>query len=110
MAPETHKYPERLPGVVTDSPYVVAIKSSARRRSRAVGDWVNDHGTRRCFESKPLAQEWAREASGPHATVWIQDAAPADDSNAAGYLVGGERHGGSEPDHQPNTQAPLVQF
>jgi len=68
--------------------YVVAMKPSARRTSAPVGRWVRDHGSRRAFDSKPLAREWARAASGPRARVWIQDAVPADGSDADGYLVG----------------------
>lgn len=88
--------------------YVVAVKPSARRTSGAAGEWVNREGTDRRFESKPLAREWARELSGPDATVWIQDAAPADESDVDGYLVGGERSGRSPPDDRP--QAALEQF
>jgi hypothetical protein len=68
--------------------YVVAMKPSARRTSAPVGRWVRDHGARRAFDSKPLAREWARAASGPRARVWIQDAVPTDASDADGYLVG----------------------
>lgn len=68
--------------------YVVAVKPSARRTSAAVGRWVRDRGPRRTFETKSLAREWARRASGPRARVWIQDAVPTDASDADGYLVG----------------------
>lgn len=94
---------------MTDAGYVVDIKPSARRSARAVGEWVNTHGSRRRFDSKPLAREWARAVSGPHATVWIQDAAPADDADVDGYLVGGDRLGGSGG-HPTTDQQPLGQF
>jgi hypothetical protein len=77
--------------------YVVEIKPSARRSSRAAGEWVHERGPRRVFESKALAREWASEAS-PEERVWIQDAAPRDPRAVDGYLVGGRRTGGSPAD------------
>ncbi|MFB6172965.1 MAG: hypothetical protein ABEJ23_10550 [Haloarculaceae archaeon] len=73
--------------------YVLAIKPSARRASRAVGTWVHESGPRRTFETKELARRWARAVSGPGTDVWVQDAAPADRSAVDGYLVAGERRG-----------------
>ena len=77
------------------SEYVVAIKPSARRTARDVGEWVNRHGSRRRFASKALAREWARRASGHRARVWVQDAAPHDVADVDGYVVGGDRTRGS---------------
>lgn len=71
--------------------YVVAIKPSARKRSAEAGNWVNLEGSRRAFDSKELAREWARSCSGPDGKLWIQDAAPWDDDKVDGYLVGGAR-------------------
>lgn len=88
----------------------MAVKPSARRTSAAAGEWVNREGTRRRFASKPLAREWARELSGPGATVWIQDAAPGDASDVDGYLVGGERGGGGRPVRAERPQAALERF
>ena len=76
-----------VPALVSDE-YVVEIKPSARRTSRAAGEWVHERGPRRAFESKALAREWARTADG---RIWIQDAAPNDPRPADGYLVGGRR-------------------
>ncbi|PSQ65210.1 MAG: hypothetical protein BRD24_07845 [Halobacteriales archaeon SW_9_67_24] len=76
------------------SRYVVEIKPSARRASRDAGEWVNESGPRRAFDSKALAREWARTASAD-APVWVQDAAPHDPSPVDGYLVGGRRTRGS---------------
>jgi hypothetical protein len=80
------------------SEYVVVIKPSARRTARDVGQWVNREGPRRRFASKALAREWARRASGHRARVWVQDAAPHDDTDADGYLVGGDRTASSRAD------------
>ena len=85
---------------MTESSYVLAVKPSARRACRPVGRWVNLEGPRRRFDSKALARTWARECSGPRTTVWVQDAPPADDTDADGYLVAGDRPGGT--DRSPN--------
>lgn len=71
--------------------YVVEIKTSARRVSRGVGQWVRRHGRRRTFETKALARAWARERSPPDRSVWVQDAPPWDPAPVDGYLVGGRR-------------------
>lgn len=84
--------------------YVLAIKQSARRASGPVGEWVHEEGPRRTFETKELARRWAREVSGPHSAVWVQDATPGDRTSVDGYLVAGERHGRSVP---PDEQARL---
>lgn len=68
-------------------PYVVVIKPSARRVSRAAGQWVADESRFRAFDSKALAREWAREASPQGRTLWVQDAHPADEGTADGYLL-----------------------
>lgn len=67
--------------------YVVAVKPSARRVSRAVGAWLVAEGRYRTFDSKALAREWARTASPQGYTLWIQDAHPRDESPADGYLL-----------------------
>ncbi|MFT4884673.1 MAG: hypothetical protein ACI8U4_002189 [Natronomonas sp.] len=68
-------------------PYVVVIKPSARRVSRAAGEWVANEGRFRAFDSKALAREWAREASPQGRTLWVQNAHPADEGPADGYLL-----------------------
>jgi hypothetical protein len=68
-------------------PYVVAVKPSARRVSRAAGEWVAERGRHRRFDSRPLAREWAREASPQGRTLWVQDAHPLDEGPADGYLM-----------------------
>lgn len=81
-----------LPGSVTaDEGYVVEIKTSARRVSHGLGQWVRQHGERRTFETKDLARRWARERSPPGRSVWVQDAAPWDPDPVDGYVVGGDR-------------------
>lgn len=99
--------------------YVIAIKSSARRHSRAAGQWVNREGPRRVFDSKALAREWARQVddhradgedrhTGTERRVWVQDAAPTDTSGVDGYLVGGRRPPGARtelPDDQATVGA-----
>ena len=59
-------------------PYVVEVKSSARRAARAAGEWVAERGRYRAFDSKPLAHEWARSVAPQGRTLWIQDAHPLD--------------------------------
>jgi hypothetical protein len=76
--------------------YRLDVKASARRAAPAVGEWVNEEGPTRRFDTKALAREWARYVSTPGATVWVQDAAPADDSDVDGYLVAGDRAGGHQ--------------
>lgn len=98
--------PSGQPGV-SEEGYVVAVKASARRASAAAGRWVNRAGSRREFRSKALAREWARELSGPGATLWIQDATPADDSGVDGYLVSGTRRGRPTPDRTDAGQTTL---
>ena len=90
--------------------YVVAIKPSARRTCRVVGEWVNRQGPRRRFASKALARQWARRASGYRARVWVQDAAPHDATDADGYLVGGDRPGGSPSADAGGQQADFERF
>ena len=81
--------------------YVVEIKPSARRASRDAGEWVNEFGPRRAFDSKALAREWARTASADGA-IWVQDVPPHDPTPVDGYLVGGRRTHGprAEAGHQ----------
>lgn len=101
-----HKCTARLRAGVTDG-YRLAVKTSARRAHAAVGEWVNREGPHRRFDSKALAREWARECSGPRTAVWVQDAPPADDTDADGYLVAGERAGGTDPSTDDAEQASL---
>lgn len=70
-----------------DEGYVVAVKPSARRASRAAGEWVAESGRYRAFDSKALARAWALEASPQGRTLWVQDAHPLDDGPADGYLL-----------------------
>ena len=107
---DNRKWLESLQRPVTDSGYLVEIKPSARRRCRAVGEWVNRQGPVRRFESKPLAQAWARSLSGPGTTVWVQDAVRAADRDVDGYLVSGVRRGHPSSAPAPETQAGLEQF
>ncbi len=84
--------------------YVVAVKPSARRTSRAAAEWVAERGPHRRFDSKRLAREWARTASPQGHTLWIQDAHPLDAGPADGYLLA-RRYRGREP--PPGEQASL---
>lgn len=72
---------------------MVAVKRSARKISEGAGRWVRGNGPRRRFDSKAAAREWARGLSSPDHTVWVQDAAPWDESPVDGYVVGGRRTG-----------------
>ncbi|WP_075938007.1 hypothetical protein [Halosegnis longus] len=76
---------------MSDDEYLVEIKRSARKVSPDAGRWVRAHGTRRAFATKALAAQWARIMSPPGRTVWVQDAAPWDESDVDGYVVGGRR-------------------
>jgi hypothetical protein len=88
------------------SPYVVAIKQSARSRNAAAGEWVANRGPRRAFRSKKVARRWANRVSAPGSEVWIQDAAPWDRADVDGYLVGGTRLGRPR-NETPGEQSPL---
>lgn len=83
---------------MSDPGYVVAIKPSARQRCAAAGEWVAERGPRRRFRSKRAAREWAMRERDPARPVWIQDAAPWDESGVDGYLVGGKRPALATPD------------
>jgi hypothetical protein len=72
--------------------YVVEVKRSARKVSPGAGRWVREHGARREFDTKQLARQWARIMSPPGRTVWVQNAAPWDQSPVDGYVVGGRRN------------------
>lgn len=79
---------------MSDDGYRVLVKPSARKVSAPAGRWVNRHGPRRTFETKALAQAWARECRGPTAPVWVQNAPPWAEDEADGYLVGRTRKRG----------------
>ena len=85
--------------------YLVAVKPSARRTSRAAAEWVAERGPHRRFDSKRLAREWARAASPHGHTIWIQDAHPLDPGPADGYLLA-RRHRGRDRG-PPGEQASL---
>lgn len=70
----------------SDGSYVLDVKRSARRASRAAGEWVRDEGPTREFDSKAAAREWAAALDADR-TVWVQDAVPHDGSGVDGYLV-----------------------
>ncbi len=92
---------------MTDPDYVVAIKHSARQRCAAAGEWVAEHGPIRRFRSKRAAREWAMRERERDRPVWVQDAAPWDESGVDGYLVGGERPTPTTPDPREPEQADL---
>ncbi len=72
--------------------YVVAVKPSARRTNATVGRLVYERGPRERFDSRALAEEWARALSRGGGRVWIRDANPNDRSPVDGYLVSSNRH------------------
>jgi len=80
--------------VVTDAEgeYVVAVKPSARRTNGTVGRLVFERGPRERFDSRALAEEWARALSRGGGQVWIRDANPNDQAQVDGYLVSSNRH------------------
>ncbi|ESS11492.1 MAG: hypothetical protein A07HR60_01548 [uncultured archaeon A07HR60] len=67
--------------------YVVAVKSSARKRNAKVGRFVLERGTHRELSHREAAERWAAELSAGDGHVWIAAAHPADQSDANGYLV-----------------------
>lgn len=77
---------------MSDDDYVVAVKPSARRANATVGRIVVQEGTRQTFDSRPLADGWARGLSqGGGGRVWVRDANPNDDDDVDGYLVSSNR-------------------
>ncbi len=72
--------------------YVVAVKPSARRTNATVGRLVYERGPRERFDSRALAEEWARALSRGGGQVWIRDANPNDASPVDGYLISSNRH------------------
>ena len=93
-----------------DDPYVVAVKPSARRVSRAAGEWVVEEGRLRRFDSKALAREWAREASPQGRTLWVQDAHPLDDGPADGYLLARHSHLRGSEEELPGEQVAFTEL
>jgi hypothetical protein len=87
-----------------DEAYVVAVKPSARRASRAAGEWVASQGRFRAFDSKALAGQWAREASPQGRTLWVQDAHPLDSGPADGYLLARRSHLRGNEEERPGDQ------
>lgn len=73
--------------------YVLEVKASARRASARAGQWVQDHGPTRTFDTKELARRWARTCSATGRSVWVQDAVPWDERDVDGYMVAGDRPG-----------------
>ena len=75
-----------------DDGYVVAVKPSARRTNATVGRLVYERGPRERFDSRALAEEWARALSRGGGEVWIRDANPNDGAPVDGYLISSNRH------------------
>lgn len=75
-----------------DEGYVVAVKPSARRTNATVGRLVYERGSRERFDSRALAEEWARALSRGGGQVWIRDANPNDESPVDGYLISSNQH------------------
>lgn len=72
--------------------YVVAVKPSARRTNGTVGRLVYERGPRERFDSRALAEEWARALSRSGGRVWVRDANPNDAAPVDGYLVSSNGH------------------
>lgn len=72
--------------------YVVVVKPSARRTNATVGRLVYDRGPRERFDSRALAEEWARALSRGGGRVWVRDANPNDESPVDGYLISSNQH------------------
>jgi len=68
--------------------YHIEIKPAARRHNGAVGETVNDEGTRHSFPDRAAAEAWAGSLSdaGDH-LVWVQNAPPHADDDVDGYLM-----------------------
>lgn len=72
---------------MTEDAYVVALKPSARRSNAAVGRLVFEGGQRRTFDSRAVADEWARRLSRGDGDVFVRDANPNDGADVDGYLI-----------------------
>jgi hypothetical protein len=86
--------------------YVVTVKPSARRANATVGRLVYERGTVERFDSRALAEEWARALSRGSGRVWVRDANPNDADPVDGYLVSSNRH---RVDERP-VDGPLAAF
>jgi hypothetical protein len=95
---------------VPGSEYVVDVKSSARRANGAVGTFVRDEGSRRGFESRAAADEWAASLSSDGGHVWVRDANPDDAADVDGYLMAYGRDPVPEETDQPGDQGGLELF
>ena len=108
--PEHKNPPGAYSAAVTDTGYLVDIKSSARRVNAPVGSYVQAKGTCRQFDCRDDADEWAADISDDHTTVWVRDANPNDASDVDGYLMAYLRDHDVTLDEEPGQQGGLEQF
>lgn len=91
---------------MTDEEYVVALKPSARRSNATVGRLVFERGPCRAFDSRALADEWARRLSRGDGDVFVRDANPNDGDDVDGYLISNNALRVGERD----LEGPLAEF
>jgi len=86
---------------MSEQPFVVAIKESARERNESVERLVADAGPRRRYDSRADAEAEAADLSADGGDVRLQAVAPRDDTDADAYLVGASRSSPPVPDGDP---------
>lgn len=86
---------------MSEQPFVVAIKESARERNESVDRLVADAGSRRRYDSRADAEAEAANLSADGGDVRLQAVAPRDDTDADAYLVGASRSSPPVPDGDP---------
>jgi len=86
---------------MSEQPFVVAIKESARERNESVDRLVTDAGSRRRYDSRADAEAEATDLSADGGDVRLQAVAPRDDTDADAYLVGASRSSPPVPDGDP---------
>lgn len=86
---------------MSEQPFVVAIKESAREHNESVDRLVEDAGPRRRYDSRADAEAEAAELSTGGGDIRLQAVAPRDDADADAYLVGASRANPPVPDGDP---------
>lgn len=86
---------------MSEEPFVVAIKESARERNESAVRLVADEGDRRRYDSRAAAEAEAEALSADGGDVRLQAVAPRDDTDADAYLVGASRSSPPLPDAEP---------
>jgi|GEM_PF-1240317 len=86
---------------MSEQPFVVAIKTSARERNESVDRLVADAGRLHRHDTRADAESEAADLSADGGDVRLQAVAPQDDTDADAYLVGASRSSPPVPDGGP---------